>query len=1616
MLLPLICSDISITNINKINSNMRKLLLFFAMLCVSIGAWAMMPPENEPVTDRNSYLIEQATGTWHGQGPVVVIHVKDADGLKKALAKLSETDPQGNIPNHLQKYQNSIILKIDSKSFTVTDNGAGNPPTVTYGDFVEITLSDDDKAALGSVVAPETIDLQDLKSSESFTFTNQYVKSVILPNGWTKAQVKAAGEALAQGANFGSCFSQSDKIVTPVLDDEGNPKVFDTYVDKNNNDATGASLIAYVAKSNTLHTAVVHSYFDQQNNAILGTGGDGNGMNQYNDVVDRVKSLTVMGYPAASDFSSSGDWDENGHFVPNCEPYEHSSSANAGGVDGTTERKSYVDGTKKPGGIAGGGDLLVIDLSDAVIYEEYNSDLTLSWTGTVDKLLEQVWLPTSSLVKTIPADFLSCSAGNFREICIPSNIEYIKTRAFGSTSHNLVHVWTTGTDDNTVYDNGAYTTAGNNDSDPSNDVKHFGMSDINTYNDFANSWGTYTFSPNLKCIESFAFSTGYRIKDVYCLGTTAPECHVDAFTQVMYNGNNTYDQSAITDGIITREAYTNNKESRMYMTMLHYPKTTTTPNIQRYTDPTREYNVATGERDGKGNTLYFPNQSEFCQAYDQGTTGYLWDAWPSERTEWGDLEIVNGSHILTEHTTAAQTQANQRWTDNPSETLSPAADDGHTLLKHDRSFYDVTLDGNGNSTLSQPSGLDWYYNTVWEGSQLYPKPEITEGDYIYEEAADGLYVKDGDTYREWTSADGDVTRYNRATKQGVDEQGYPMYEQCSDGTLVQEYTYRRANDGGFVRNEVISGYSATNTPNGAEKYFSDNEGTQEVTPLVGNGFYYVSGTEPVYTAVDKNNDAIGAQSQYYTKNGDTYAESNLMFNNTYYYPTGETIEKDVFTGTNYVVPGVDAYYSDAEGTTPATPGFYNTYYYNVQSITRDKISSGNWLKSGVTKYYSDSECTQEVIPTITSISGNGTLYYKDSEGYHQTNTFIEGQGDYYVSWGNPNDYQAVGQYYPTVSLDATYYYKDGEETVKEGTATDTWVGDVTYYKFENNDYVELNPQINGTYYYKSSTETVDEYIGSAYYVDGKSWYSYDQNNKTYTAITLSWYNHFTGDYYYVSGERNVYSSAANTDYNAETTYYTDQNGTEASSITFDKDYYTADVTYSFYKYNESTDAGKERWEKVYTEHAYREYNADKDDKDGTVEPRYCPYMVEVKEITHQVDNDFRGWHQFVLAGYGKMSKIDYEPVRWWISDNDWWTICEPYDLKYSDLVMFFGTEAEDNNGKAKIPYLSKLMYVVRDVENEKITLTFSKNLMEYKEMIPGTTNKIDGTAYKHGTFSDDQKWSEAELAQDPVILHAGVPYLIKPNMTKTGTGEFNRQFDIFANERANLWSRLVQAQNMSGSDLMNTVYKGEYTVPAYVVGEGDEGTQESLQITNKDNSKFNYASGTIKYNKKDTEYKISTDFTYTFVGSFFKSVMPKFCYFLGWDSKAGKAAFWFNRKEEKDAWNWNNETGIICPNFNTDLEIDPASGLTDPARWIFSSADIKVDDFESTGTAKSYTMDFGATNYFEWDEATGVSEMVVKPLFEETKVYDTNGRFMGSSLQNLPKGVYIVNGKKYIVK
>lgn len=61
-----------------------------------------------------------------------------------------------------------------------------------------------------------------------------------------------------------------------------------------------------------------------------------------------------------------------------------------------------------------------------------------------------------------------------------------------------MHVWTTGDNEDTVYDNGAWITDGKDDTTPENDVRHFGMAEIDQYDgDEYNgeknvTYGTYT--------------------------------------------------------------------------------------------------------------------------------------------------------------------------------------------------------------------------------------------------------------------------------------------------------------------------------------------------------------------------------------------------------------------------------------------------------------------------------------------------------------------------------------------------------------------------------------------------------------------------------------------------------------------------------------------------------------------------------------------------------------------------------------------------------------------------------------------------------------------------------------------------------------------------------------------------------------------------------------------------------------------------------------------------------------------------------------------------------------------------------------------------------------------
>ena len=1375
-----------------------KRFLLFAMMCVcaSVGAWATTTIGSTTWCKYNSYA---------DQENVLTIYVSEPGELATAIAA--------------QDFTNVQILHISARERTAS----------------LLQLTDEDKAALANVNV-KTIEMM-RAYVEPYTITNSNVERIILPYNWTKEQVKAVGQANSTSANFEACISMNDQ---------------DAY-DQRTGDA---ALIAYLNKPNTLKDAVMRTWNDTRGYAPLGStvyqgGGD----------CSRLKYLTVMGNICARDISREGTYDENGHYVTNGVPDENILPEN--NYNKNTDGGNYYTAGTTPGALsANTGDLYVLDLRDAYVPDEYAADIVFPYSKMGGTNLREIWMPEDPRFKTIPADYLNVSSA-VHQICIPGNIEVIKTRAFAGAGVN--YIWTTGPDATVRYDNGAtfITNAGKENEvrtqryktqvgenytatenfDPTVEYPVFQDGDDNSFN-----YGTFTLPAGLRLIERYAFYSSTSVSDVYILNPVAPECHVDAFNSSMYHANNTVKSENIReeedeDGnkikIITREAYNNGINQPM--AMLHYPEDTTDPNIQRYTDPSRQYSIATGDRDGKGNMLYFPTQTEFEVAEWEGTHGYLWNAWNIDRT-WYNQEVMLGTGqgwyggdfgSTGGYTSAGQQKANDYYTANPDTITSRYNPNG----KIDRSFYDVT----NNGTYSQPTGLQPYYNTVFNGFQLYPQAKSETSNYVYVRDDNGDYVKDPTSasttvFRAYAgSADDQLERYSR--KQDIG------YYSCPDGIFVQDYSW---------------------TKDDAGLYILDGEYTPNTT---GGGAYVQD-----YTWV--RDDANG----------------------THYHPLVST-----------------AFPGDEWGNLPNDFNAYADYWYATFRYDRDP--NGEYVKV-YENYYTDATVPSWFASVYEQNKAAGETYVRTPLGYNQCNNNEEVKN-------HRTELFTVGDTYALLTSDVIDFV-NGQKFARNPIA---------------GEYREYNP---------STDEGCDRYD--------------------------------------ITGNGFVLAVSP-------------------------------------------ADDSKQHYTKSYVANSYREFDSSRDKTD---EPLYCygeSDYVSDTPITYTVANDYRGWHQFVLAGYGYNGVVPNEPIRSFISDNDWWTICEPYDLRYNDMIKFFGTD--NGIGTPKKPYLSKLMYVIRDVEKGKITLMFSKNLMEYKEEIAE-----DGQV--HGTIDDKTKWTAEELAENPVILHKGVPYLIKPNLLVDDNGKIigTRQFNVYKTDNIELYNRLNEAATLGAGAQASMIYDGEYTVPAYVVGLGKEGAgTEAVEATgtktipNKDGSSFTYKDsengGKLVYGGKEVEYKISSAFTYTFVGSLYNSLMPQYCYFLGWDSTKGKAAFWYSAVQDKSGWNWNNETGIICPNFDTTMKIHSATGFNDPARWTIAGANgtsLQPDDIQmpSGAGAKSYTMDFGGSNFFEIDE----EEDGIVTEIEEVKaqgngvlnVYSVNGVYMGNSVEGLAKGLYVVNGQKYVVK
>lgn len=1425
---------------------MKKILLsLFLSVFVSIGAWA------------DDYTL--STDTWLNSVPAetenaVYITLNTSGKLSDAISAAKTTYPN---------YQQVHIHTADG-----------------------VTLSPEDIAALSSLEY-ETIDLQGVScnNENAFTFSNTTVKNLILPNGWDKSNV--ANCAKAVGSQLGSALSQG------------------SYKDG----AVGTALVAYVNQGNTLYDAVNRTFTDGDgNNGTIDHRNYylGSPMTQNNMRKSNLKSLSVSGNPVARDYSGEGSgiyYTEDGHFQFDQEPNENSWKRNYGVNDTEANCPGDVGSRKLVGprtdGAMIGANLVELDLKDALISDAYCNDLTLSWSGVLGTNTKYIYIPECEQLTILPADFIA-GINSVTEICIPSNIEVIKTRAFAAS---VDHIWTTkgkNDIDNTTWDNGL--TDGN--ADPLLDADGNPRTGYTDAEFSLNCSGTYTFSSNLKVIERFAFSnTQPYVSDVYVLAVEAPECHVDAFGPSFYVSYSGYGVTPDASGIITRGSF---KNGDYWMTMLHYPRECSTPQIQRYTDPTRVYSIATGLTDGRGAQIYFPMYGEFLAAYLQGTYGYTWRAWDVDtRTNYGDLALVPGIPTNAGWSAGDQAKANTLFTGK----------------EPDATFYDTTLGDN-----TKPAGLSDYYDVEWEGTKLYPKAEYSETSHpVYVAATETdfengikVYTKDGDAYTEATTWNDGETYYKRIQTQVVDENGNPSFESCEKGHYVKDFRYEEDPEGTFVRTQTGVEYKTTTTSvEGVTTYYSDNQGAV-ATPKVGNEFY--KGVEEAnYTEVDKNNDVIGSKDVYFVKdeNG-SFVESSLEFSTPLYYKTGVKITKKEKTW--FIKQGVTAYYS---------------------------LENGEYV---------------EVFPNLTGPSG-ASCAYKDANGYHITSTYVKGESEWYVTWDNGQNWTAASDQMQ-ISFGAEYYY-DGTEEVDEYKSTSVYLPTVSDYYAADGD---VNP------------------------------------------VTLSWWNHIKQiTYYYLNGTHIVYYDASNSEYDPSTTYYTDNTGsTEAETVNFDGTYFYTVNTYDYTEAEEGAEG---------TRYAKIEYY--REAEEGETGDRYCPVMQDVEffDIVNY-SKDYRGWHQFVLTGYAANTDVPMISYRSYLTDTDWWTLCVPFDLNYNEAMLLLG-----DPGTKKIPYVSQLLNVVRDEVNSTITLNFSENLMLHK-----ATN-TDG----NWQVSETEAPSTDKNAQDDedIVIHQGVPYLIRPNFIS------GRQFDIYPdltdypsanvkeisedrivashNDYPGLFEKLKNAENYSGYTQRNLQRDGIVTVPALVAKGSSEAT----------NGK------TVTYN--GTEYPVSAEWDYSFVGAFYNNMIPANSYYLGYDPDKKKATFYLATAEAASIYNafkWINNTAVICPNLLSSSaaitrsyslgkgshsgEVTPAEGTGSsarPAQWKINS--LVLDDLGTSTGANGFGMNFGG--FMSVNETDAVKPMTVKVNLGG-KVFTIDGRYVGDSVSNLSKGVYIQNGKKIVVK
>jgi len=401
------------------------------------------------------------------------------------------------------------------------------------------------------------------------------------------------------------------------------------------------------------------------------------------------------------------------------------------------------------------------------------------------------------------------------------------------------------------------------------------------------------------------------------------------------------------------------------------------------------------------------------------------------------------------------------------------------------------------------------------------------------------------------------------------------------------------------------------------------------------------------------------------------------------------------------------------------------------------------------------------------------------------------------------------------------------------------------------------------------------------------------------------------------------------------------------------------------------------------------------------------------------------WRQIPLQGIATVDDITFTKKY----DDTWYTMCFPWDMDDNTLFSTFNQKCEIVEFKGaevfqdpKDEYNYNLVFhfdeVVkthymnedhskeyeriesehsRTVEIKKGTATISKKYYTYKNL---ETNELVYWPYHTGSAaSAEEKAMQKEYNE---ILHlmvfAGHPYMIHPSI---GAKAGQPKNCTIAGVKKIVPGEGLYASCATLADVAES-QKQEYTVTSKVAGSTAEAEAWKNPVTG--------AGGKYTFIGNINDAKETDDPKHPGAQNMPTDDGP--VYFLGLKPGTDYPQF-FKKPQGKGAGKWSQYSAIIVPDADAVANVEGLDGM-------------KVTNPDTP--AKGYDVAFG-----EWevvDEATVVTaienaqaeaEETGKPaqITHMNVVYNIKGQVVradSSSVEGLPKGLYIVNGKKYMVK